>query len=272
MLRSWLNTDAGRHGAAAADIASALRLCAFLESYPLLVTQLQRASAAGMALGRLAEALVAAPPGALSPSDLGELDLAVNLVRDVDRVGIARAIDGQRIMYGAWLGDRLLKGRALSEIGATAPRLLKWYSWYPARPMLKHEMKAFIRAMADGREFVRAPRSARKKLRDPSSGVGASKPLTKDLLPSFSRIGDRMDVFDTVVEQARAALVLARFRNENRRYPKDWSETGAGEIPDPMGGTLGYHATAASYLITSVGLNGRDEGGEGDDVVWPGRR
>jgi len=175
-------------------------------------------------------------------------------------------------MYGAWLGERMLKGLALSEIGATAPRLLRWYSWYPARPMLKSDMRAFIRAMADGREFVRAPRAERKKLRDPASGIGASKPLARNLLPSFSRIGDRMDVFDTAVEQARAALVLARFRGENKRYPKSWGETGAREIPDPMGGSLGYHAIDASYLIISVGLNGLDEGGEGDDIVWPGKR
>jgi hypothetical protein len=267
LLRSWLLDDGGRHDAAVGDLSAATRLCAFLEGYPLLVAQLQRVSAGKALLARVAESLMSAQPGAISPGALEDLNVSLGVLRDPDHVGLARAVDGERVLYGAWLGRGILQGRPLSAIGATLPGWLRWYSCYPARPMLENDINRYLHAMADGRDYVRLAMTERRGRTDPSTAIGRCYPLSRALVPRFGRLAGHVEELETAVEQARAAVVLASFRAARKRYPETWSETGAPEPIDPMGGKLSYARAAEGYLITGAGLNGRDEGGEGDDIV-----
>jgi hypothetical protein len=71
------------------------------------------------------------------------------------------------------------------------------------------------------------------------------------------------------------AIALARYQRAHKRYPKNLEALAPkylAQIPQDIfsGKALIYHPTNNGYLLYSVGINGKDEGGRGYDDKPPG--
>ena len=83
-------------------------------------------------------------------------------------------------------------------------------------------------------------------------------------------------ISDARARCASVSLAVERYRAQSGRVPRALSELVPAyfdAIPlDPFGaGPLRYVADAAGYTVYSVGMNGKDDGGN-IETVWPGPR
>lgn len=75
------------------------------------------------------------------------------------------------------------------------------------------------------------------------------------------------------VNEASIACALERFRLARGRYPEALTELGTEWVRRPgrdvFGHDLKYVPRGDGYLLYSFGVDGKDNGGTGDDIVWP---
>jgi hypothetical protein len=114
-------------------------------------------------------------------------------------------------------------------------------------------------------------------------------PLSRIILPAAERVRDRRDETLARLALARWGLALSVYRQRTGHFPSslaDVEQTVGASLPaDPLGGPEPlYHSQANGYLLYSIGLNGRDEGGRNardhrhrggpspspdpDDIAW----
>ena len=96
-------------------------------------------------------------------------------------------------------------------------------------------------------------------------------------LPALLGQNQRVAQRQTALDQARVACALERYRLRHKDYPEALAELSP-ELLDgipvdvPAGGPLKYRRQGRGYLLYSLGLDGKDEGGRvGLDPKQPGR-
>ena len=69
-------------------------------------------------------------------------------------------------------------------------------------------------------------------------------------------------------KMALVAVDLAEYRTKQGTYPEALSALGQPVLDDPFsGGKIHYEKTNGGFTLYSVGINGKDDGGKGDDIV-----
>ncbi len=86
------------------------------------------------------------------------------------------------------------------------------------------------------------------------------------ILPVFS-YGSILRVNSTLTEINETHKKVGVYYSKHNEYPKSLSELKGREIIDSWGQNLIYKRKSESYLLFSIGVNGIDEQGNGDDVV-----
>src|SRR5262249_46862665 len=95
------------------------------------------------------------------------------------------------------------------------------------------------------------------------------------LMPAVRKVQSAVDRVGQTEDNLLVAIALARYERANKRYPKDLRALVPrylGHIPQDVfsGKALVYHPTNNGYLLYSVGVNGKDEGGRGYNDKPPG--
>jgi len=95
------------------------------------------------------------------------------------------------------------------------------------------------------------------------------------LVPAIEKVQGAADRAEQTQRNLKLALALAAFRADNGRYPRQLSELEPrylASIPDDLFSDkpLIYRPGKDSYLLYSVGINGKDEEGHAYDDDPPG--
>jgi hypothetical protein len=95
------------------------------------------------------------------------------------------------------------------------------------------------------------------------------------LLPAFTKVQQAADRTEQVHRNLELAFALAAYQRDEGRYPANLNALAPkylAAIPDDLfsGKALIYRPSGNGYLLYSVGVNGRDEGGRDADDNPPG--
>lgn len=127
-----------------------------------------------------------------------------------------------------------------------------------------------VRSLSDfPREFVRNPREAIEGLRELPKAVGELKKSVKELAP---RLELNFRLRRTSFALTAVELALHAFWQKEKRLPKTLNELVPKYLPKLPKGEIGgkpfvYRIVDGEPKVYSVGRNGKDEGGKGDDVT-----
>lgn len=149
-------------------------------------------------------------------------------------------------------GDMNLEGeRAYSVLAVLVP------GWRP------HDTAVYLGRMCDFIEMLDG-----KALPEGWDEFPAWSLLARILVPGVGRTHLAADGAQACSRMARAALDLRGIRIANGAYPDEW------EAPaDPNGaGPLGYRREGDGFVLWSVGEDGVDDAGGGDDLAWTWNR
>jgi hypothetical protein len=106
-------------------------------------------------------------------------------------------------------------------------------------------------------------------------GEYVGKYIVTLLFPVLGRIQNAADRAEQGDANLHVALALAAYRSDTGHYPVTLDELAPKHLPKVpgdlfSGAALVYRPTAAGYLLYSVGVNGRDDGGQWTDDEPPG--
>jgi hypothetical protein len=95
--------------------------------------------------------------------------------------------------------------------------------------------------------------------------------LISHLLPAFNKVQTAADRCEQNKDNLYLAFALAAYKRDHGRYPKDLDSLAPkylDKIPKDLfsGEPLIYRSRENAYLLYSVGVNGRDQLGRGDDL------
>jgi hypothetical protein len=233
-------------------------------------------------------------PAVADRVDLAERFTLLEIITLIDRHGL-RALEG-------------LAGNQLKDLADVAERALRDVDWDPA---LKNANRWYDRLAADLRE--KDPGARRKKMRQFDTDVRALKAETSDLetlvllldekgnaqergkrlgdvlitmlIPAVHKVQEAADRAQQIRDNLTVAFALEEYRKERGGYPKtldalapDYLQSVPGDLfsgkaliyRPAFPKTVGF---ANGYLLYSVGVNGKDEGGRtygdqppGDDL------
>jgi hypothetical protein len=283
---AWLEARDGEASAAAADLTAVSRLAGFALDDVLLISWLIGMSVDDMSVGMTASALAVLPAGLFQSDEwrpLGDLWEAHN---ESSRSRLAHVIDGERILAGGWIFDRVLRGgRPLAELylaanpSAAGDRWMNFAFWsyqYPLRPLLIDDHAAYLRFMLGLRRAAGMP-----------SGEGAIAKLVTDIprtafftrltAPALEGVLGRSEEYRVRLQLGGIGLELEDFRARNGAWPGQLDELGLppGALVDPFGGKrFPYEADNDFVSVRSVGRDGIDDGGRTAprvrprDIVW----
>lgn len=283
--RAAARLHAGDAAAAAADLATLLRLSRWLQTQPAVIAHLVGIACAGRAY----ETIAAAPHLAGDKLDAEALLKALSAA-DGTQPSINDALTG--------------------EIATFCDMLQRWGKDTDADGKLDQIVMPFGE---DGRPLDKPAPAAISPPLDPTAAVAAYQERMK-LLRSISAMRyperqakerelselgvlapvrfivtglDRVDILrrtrDAGQNGARAVLRIHAYRRANGSWPATLKDAMKGESPtlrwDPFsGGELVYKIVKDDFLLYSLGVNGDDDGGKrgerpsdekGDYVFWP---
>jgi RNA polymerase sigma factor (sigma-70 family) len=135
------------------------------------------------------------------------------------------------------------------------------------------EQKALKTSAGPPADLIEALRGGREGTRGLSKRLGDY--LISSLMPGIRLVQQARDRTEQVQHNLQLALALAAYRHDHGRYPEKLEALAPKylkEIPGDLfsGKALIYRPTRSGYLLYSVGVNGRDEGGRWVDDTPPG--
>jgi hypothetical protein len=151
-----------------------------------------------------------------------------------------------RIANALRVEDRAMRARQLNQIEAD----------------LRELKKKTQESMAGMVELLFAPDS------DKIRGEKTGNILICLMLPAFNKVLSARERCDQLQDNLSVAFALAAYRRDHGRYPKELAALAPkylDKVPADLfsGKPLIYRPSENGYLLYSVGVNGRDEGGQG---------
>lgn len=250
-------------------VASGLRFADAAKNEPILISQLVRVAQAGIAIETLQRVAEKVPP----PMEVSAE--AQNLLASFDnRAPGALAFAGERLIFGEWVWNRSASElSSVLEEGWWAPNLYKTL----LRPAYVRDHAAYLHVMRTwSRKYAESPSQNGTV---PDDRVMSDVPrycvFTRMLAPALSKVHEKFGMLEAQTRVTRAGLAAIRYRQEKGRYPTDVQTLSVVGLNDPFTGKpLIYRSERNGFVVYSVGLNFRDDGGTESkergqgDIVW----
>ncbi|HOY57714.1 MAG TPA: hypothetical protein PK640_06210 [Verrucomicrobiota bacterium] len=282
----WTELVAGNPAAALTDFETMLALSRAAGSQPLLIGMLVQIATAEIAIGPLWAGLA---EHRWSEAELVRLE---ELLREQNMVAeMQRGLRGERAFALAMLGwpsgneDK----RDSSEMKAMRAAV----RWWPAAVIYRNRIN-IVRAYQEvllarlnpaGPSVRVQPTAADQAVRERFGRHSPYNIFTPMLLKAIEKGLEKAARSQATVTLARVACALERHRLAKASYPESLEQLSPGFLdrlpPDPInGGRLKYRREAPDrFVLYSVGLDGRDDGGvisapdsekakEAKDIVW----
>ncbi|MBN2473083.1 MAG: hypothetical protein JXB62_00645 [Pirellulales bacterium] len=274
-LEAHVRAHRGDAHGAALSIEAILALADSLKQEPLLISQLIRLALEGMGHEVFHRQL---PTAGFSEEDLDRLQARLRAIDDSD--GLQRAIIGERVM-----GIQAIEGPASAgaELPVSLPRFLvddnlAYYLGYMRRIVAatKSPLPQARKQMEQIGQDLQQETGGRSPLAAPGRIMAAS------LVPAHSTVVNAAARGAATRRASDVMIAVERFRRAHGRLPESLAKLVPEYLPevpaDPFDGLpLRYAVREGQYIIYSVGKDGVDNGGEGDesgdpDWVFPFQR
>jgi len=264
------------HGAAQ-SIHTMLMLADSLKQEPVIVSQLIRNALDGVAQEVLQQQL---PTADFADEDLDRLQAHLRKVDYMD--GLQRAFIGERVM-----GIQAMKnpgvGGPSGQPAFRGPQFfwnenLTFYVGYMSRVIAA--TKRPLPTALNAAERVADDLSRSAEGGSIFGGIGHA--LALQAIPAHKAVFEAAARSTASARAVDAVIAVERFRREHGRLPKGFEELVPKFLPqvptDPYNGQpMRYAVKEGGYVIYSVGINGVDDGGHGNenlepDLVFPVQR
>lgn len=255
----------GRPDDAVAGVSAILGMARHLADEPIMIGLLIQYRCLTTAESGLQRVLETSTP---SDEACRELDRQLS---DLDLLTpLERTVQTERCL-GLWCFDAVASSNPpnLPELlGGDDPLLRATARLGPIRnPLARMDELFYLRTMA--RMEDRARRRDRTPAEETESGqspIPWYASVSRIVLPDFNRLRRQRDQALARVALARCGLALAEYRRQAGSFPTslaDAERTAGRTLPrDPLTGQdLVYRPHGTGYLLYSLGLNGRDDGG-----------
>jgi hypothetical protein len=222
-------------------------------------------------------------PDVAGQVDLGSRYMLLDVVMLIDRRGLGALGGGD----GGPLADILIDG---IDWDPALRAINRWHDRLTAALRVKdraarvREYERFttdIRALKRQTEDRDATSKAVREAKDPSAAWGGyvGDVLVALLTPAATLVQDAVDRLGQVQDNLAVAFALARYKADRGGYPKELAELAPKYLARVPGDVfsckpLVYRSGGGGYVLYSVGVNGRDDGGrgssdtpKGDDLV-----
>jgi hypothetical protein len=263
----------GQPARALADLDALVGMTRHIASEPVLIGQMVQygcLSVAQESLRRLIETT------SIDEPDSRALDRTLAGVDLYDP--FARAVQAERCL-GLWVFDVAradpARWRAVAGNQITPGLLFSAVLRPVGSPLLKMDEQCYLRLMAGGLALARRrERVSHAEWGDADLRYPWYADVTRLMLPAFSLAGDRRDEAVARLALARWGLALDLFHQRTGRYPEALAEVDGilgQKLPaDPFSGqAFRYRRQGSGYVLYSVGVNGRDDGGQTSHTYGP---
>lgn len=276
-LEAHVRAHRGDARGAARSIRAIFMLAESLQQEPILISQLVRYALEGIAQGLLQRQL---PAVEFSDEDLDGLQAHVRVVDYSE--GVQRAMMGERVMGIMAVRD------PFSGDPSGEPAIPGW------RLLCNANLSAYLKCMnriiaATKRPWPEARREMAQIDRDSEAAVSGGSAFNQPghlwaalQVPAIEGFLDAAARGTASNRATDAVIAVERFRREKGRLPEKLEELVPKFLPqvpiDPFDGQpLRYVVRNDEYIIYSVGKDGADNGGQGDeagepDLVFPIQR
>jgi hypothetical protein len=225
--------------------------------------------------------------------NLGDRFMFLDIVMQVDRRGLQflKDLSDDRAGQPATFLERIQEGFAQRMLDGIDwdPALETANRWFeravavlrePDRPARVRKLDAFsadLKALLE--QAPDAEGVAKTMLDGKSTGKARGKAvgdiLIPRLMPAINKVQDAADRARQTQDNLTLAFALARYRLDHGRYPERLDALVPRYLPDVprdlfSGRALVYRRDGDGYVLYSVGVNGRDDGGRGYDDEPPG--
>lgn len=224
-------------------------------------------------LGRLAELQKLSPfPPLTEKLDGGERFMLLDAVQrfragkvESQKLGILEALAFEGLQW-----DITLKHvNATYDRAAETIRLKTRAERVKATELLIADVQAMARARMKGPDYQKLEKEIGAI---PAASKTIGLILVGHVFPAFPKVQDAADRAEQNERNLHVAIALAAYRKAHGRYPAQLADLALKFLPtvpdDPFTEKpLIYKPDANGYLLYSVGLNAKDDGGTGDDLA-----
>jgi hypothetical protein len=281
---AWLSAQDGQTKAAAEDLNAISRLADFVLTGPVLIDWLVGLAIDLQSVTMTAAALSAMPEDSFKAQEWSTLAAQWEQHGAKATRGLQRVIDGERILAGGWIFDRVLRNQeSLAEVITSinldsdenrdnrGMRLTFWCYQHPFRPLLIDDHAAYLRFMLALRQAASDPLRP-----ETSSELNADIPrtaiFTRLAAPGLEGILERTAEYRVLLQLGQTGLALEDFRAQNGSYPLTLEKSGLSRemIEDSFSEQpFVYRPTERGVLLYSLGRNRIDDQADPrKDLVW----
>ena len=273
-LRADLEAEAGHTEAWPGEVEFQLRLAQSLEEEPCVIAQLVRNAILRIAAKATERSLNHARA---SPPDAACVRLEAAFLHAGRTNLVPLALIGERAMVIPMFRLSWKEINTLSEAGHPGqsrprqrlvgkPNAALWFMG-----LLERDLRFFLRAMETSLPLAAGPLPERLTLSNQMTRVFLDARrghyfVADMVMPSISRLVDSDASARASIDLAITGLAIERFRRARGQAPADLGALTPeflDAVPaDPFDGApLRYRRTAAGYVLYSIGVDGRDDGG-----------
>jgi hypothetical protein len=273
--KARMEAEAGEMDRAWHWIVVQAKMADALRTQPTIVSQLVRLNMISLSCETIQRVSEVAPP-----TKEQRLQIETILSTFDDAAPLARAVDGERLLYGEWLFT-LPKHDLYKELCdfSFSEERMPW-SLIPWVVMRWLAFKPFL--LADHANYVQVMHENAKAMEGPFSPVTPAKEhgrftLTTMLRPAMHRIRVFHFLAVAKVHMTRTGLALLQYRADHGTFPNTLDVLNTDAASDPfIQGPLHYRVDGNGFILYSVGEDRKDSSGTSKppkgkaelDILW----
>lgn len=254
-----------------------LKISNHLKDEPLLISQLVRIACDGI----LVECIEGISNSRSIPIEKSKL-IMDELTVHKDNEPFVKCMDGERIIFGMWTFERILRGKPqdLKEIiDMTSPSSvpLAVIGTFLVNPIFKKDFACYLTLITKAQDSLYY-----NKVKEGDELIPKYCIITNIFLPAVGRVQENIVRHQAYIDICRTGLALKIYKAKNGNYPEKLESLAPEFLEevsvDPFSSEdLIYKKSANGFILYSVGPNMKDDGGidartvkwEGDyDIVW----
>ncbi len=255
--KACLEAEAGATDRAWQLAAMQAKLADVYRDEPVRISQSVRMHMITLSCDTIRRLCEIAPPGEQQQERMD------SILRTFDDVTpMVRAMDGERLLCGEWLfaqSEKELYEAVLRSQSSQMPGFVTWLKTkrLTFKPSLLADHANYLRTMHEGTQSLERPYSpGAAKENDGRSS------LTRLLTPAFDITHARQCEMTAFVRITRAYLALLQYRTAHGAFPATLDALNLDGLSDPFAqGPLHYRAEGEGFILYSVGMDGKDNGG-----------